>query len=227
MASFNCPSCKQSVSKKVDICPKCGIKFDEYYEQEYLRRKKQELQESSNTVRESKIPGVGNRQKDKEKVIPVTSNAEEKNNNTNNNSAGQTGETKIDLEKLRQLSQESQQNKQLDLEKKVLQYCDPKKIAQELIKQLETNAANAAKNGGHIASSDFEIWSNSYHAYGDGDFSCSEFGLFRSFDIDEKNELSIILFHLIEKNISDKNIKLEFEHSKGDYRNRIIASLSW
>jgi hypothetical protein len=124
-------------------------------------------------------------------------------------------EIKMDLDKLRQLSQEGQNNRKNDLEKTVLQYCDPKKIAQDLLIQLETNAANEAKKGGHSASA--------YYYYKQRDFGIVDYGMYNKI-----NELSEILLEMVKKNVSDNNIKLSFTgfiRSSENYA--IMASLIW
>jgi len=131
---------------------------------------------------------------------------------------------KFDLDQLRRISQESQQKGQIDLERKVLQYCDPKKIAQDLVEKLKTNAAYAAKEGRREASSSSIIY---YEDYNHPQSNVkSPFG---NLDRNEEWKLSKVLFEMVKKNITDNNIELTVK----DDQNReyviysIHATLSW
>jgi hypothetical protein len=153
---------------------------------------------------------VNNEQADKEKFLSAAG------------SAGNVslGDGKIDLDQLRRISQQGQ----TDIEKKVLQYCDPKKIAQDLVEQLKTNAAKAAQEGKREASSSYSIWFIDYFHP-----ELNEKGPFGNLNMTEKTELSKKLFDLVKKNISDNNIEIVFNDYKDkEYNMNIInARLSW
>jgi len=155
---------------------------------------------------------VDGKQADKEKILSAAGSAD--------NVSLEDG--KFDLDKLRRISQESQQKGQIELEKKVLQYCDPKKIAQDLVKNLQTAAVDSAKRGGHGAKDAYFVWKKDYHFPVNN--IIGPFG-----DISERIELAKTLFDLIKINISDNNIKLKVEERYDKDFNffRIDADLSW
>lgn len=146
----------------------------------------------------------------------------------------------MDLDQLRKISSEGQN----DIANKILQKCNPQKIAQELVSELQTNANNAAKKGEHEASASFLIWVK------------SRIGSFRTFEgfikyaevttsgplvsFPDQYQASKLLFNMVKKYVTDNNIQLEledrdyvrdgsFDGEKGDFLigNSIIAKVKW
>jgi len=112
----------------------------------------------------------------------------------------------MDIEKLRSLSQEGQNN----LENKVLEFCNPQEIAKEIMSNLETNAAEKAKEGKHEAKTWFTIWEKyHYHSKMEKTTTVDTRGPLVS--CDNKEELSNVLFNMVRKYIDDDNIQLKLE----------------
>ena len=124
----------------------------------------------------------------------------------------------MDLDKLRKLSQEGRKN----LEKEVLQLCNPQEIALEIMNNLEKNAFEKAKIAEHNAETYFTIYSwNRPLDYGHG--------LFFKTRTSNLYEMSKILFEMVKKHISDEDIQLSFvnEENQNVQDLGIHASLSW
>ena len=133
----------------------------------------------------------------------------------------------MDLEKLRTLTQEGQN----DLEKEVLQLCNPQQIAQKIMNDLETEASKTAKEGGRRAMASFEIWSEPFTRH-DGSVDYSEYfcGPLLGVQPNSKRKtLSEVLFGMVKRHISDNNIQLRLEFLTLSFCNKayIRAELSW
>jgi hypothetical protein len=138
----------------------------------------------------------------------------------------------MDIDKLRNLSQEGQNN----LEKKVLQFCNPQEVAKKLMRDLETEAAKQAKEGKHEAEVDFTIWYKRYTL----DFDSGKTKVLGGgplYSCDNAGELESILFGMVRKHVDD-NIQLKLKAdddppaedqfsrcwSEGTF---LVATLSW
>lgn len=111
----------------------------------------------------------------------------------------------MDLDKFRKLSQEGQTEK----EKQILQLCNPQQIAEQLMKDLEINATKCAKDGKREATAHFFIWNINWGGYQNSNMKRIEEGPLAKIKSDE---LSKILFSMIQKYITDSNIKLELNN---------------
>ena len=121
----------------------------------------------------------------------------------------------MNLEELRNLSQGADKDK----EKQILQICDPQKIANDLIHQLEIRAKEAAKAGDRVAHAFFCIWA-------EWPLGKKEGPLLES----KSDELARVLFNMVQRYITDSNIKLTLRDREKDHNTdlrRIIAEVSW
>jgi len=127
----------------------------------------------------------------------------------------------MDLNKLRSLSQEGK----TDLENKVLQLCNPQQIAQQLERDLEANATKCAKEGKHEAAAVFCCWFESKYR----NLTMNRYGPFDDNVIDEKRQLSKVLFEMVKKYVSDDQIELSLDYVTGLEHTReiICARISW
>jgi hypothetical protein len=133
----------------------------------------------------------------------------------------------MDLNKLRELSQQKQNELENKAENEVLKLCNPQEIAKELMSVLEENATEAAKEGERTAESYFIIcheWKSSEDII---DFGNE--GPFVNIDWLRRNELSEVLFNMVKRYISDSNIQLTLDITDlEDIRKwEIKAILSW
>ena len=127
----------------------------------------------------------------------------------------------MDLDKLRKMSQEGQS----DMVKKVLQLCNPQKIAQDLISDLEKNATKCAKEGKRSTEASFVIYREpvDYDVY--FKHNIGKDNLFS----ENQEEMSRILFNNVRKYISDNDIQLSFDFlNTSIWKGHLIkAKLSW
>ena len=118
----------------------------------------------------------------------------------------------MSLGKLSQMSQECEDK----LSRKILNICNPQKIARLLLKDLEEKVAEAEKQGEHKASSSFLVWSESQLSntqsfdgstiYG----KISTSGYLNSFsDSSEREKASKLLRQMVQEYIQDNNIHLD------------------
>ena len=103
----------------------------------------------------------------------------------------------------------------------ILQKCNPKSVAKELIRDLEENAAEAAKKGEHSAFARFIT----YHKSG---YSGKETGLL--VDFPNSHKATETLFKMVQEYVTDKEIQLELsniEFDSGEKNFGIKAKVEW
>ena len=106
----------------------------------------------------------------------------------------------MNLEKLRKLTQEGQNN----LEKEVLKYCNPQNVAKKLMQKLEIIATKAAEAGKREAEAFISLYCETKMS--DGWRKANE-QIFSKLDSQKSAELTKILFEMVKKNVSDDNIQ--------------------
>jgi len=125
----------------------------------------------------------------------------------------------MDLDELRRLSQEGQN----DIANLVLQYCNPQRIAQDLMSDLQINATAAANRGEREAGISFVIWSEYGYKIFESDWGKKK--LYSKMeekdgplvDCPNREEVSKVLFNIIANYVTDESIHLELnEWNKED-----------
>ena len=125
----------------------------------------------------------------------------------------------MDLEKLRRASQEGNER----LRKIILEICDPKQIADEVMNKLEKNAEKAAKIGKREASCEYLFWDwidiPSRGAEEKGPLA----------GLDNRIHLSPILFEMVEEHITNPYVEVEFITSRHPHIScdGIMAAVMW
>jgi len=125
----------------------------------------------------------------------------------------------MDLDYLRALSQEGQS----DIAEQILKKCDPQKIAQYLMSELQTKANEAAKKGEHRAGAFFYVWEErqlgNYRNF-DGSFTQGqEYREGPLVDFPNREKASEVLFTMVKQYIEDNNILLELCETNKSYEN--------
>jgi len=139
----------------------------------------------------------------------------------------------MDLNKLREMSQEGQDG----IAKQILEKCDPKKIAQELMSKLEKNATEAAKKGECKAYSHFNIWQKTGRGETNLWISRDKIWKYENngplVDFPDREKASKILLTMVQEHVKDKNIQLELrkydykDDNNFEYVQYISASMEW
>ena len=132
----------------------------------------------------------------------------------------------MDLNNLRKLSDDAHGA----VEKQILQKCNPQSIAQELIRDLEKSASEAAKKGERRAVAAFDVFCDETVSNFKGTERKEKGPLV---DFSDREKMSETLFRMVQKYVTDKNIKLELaidKYNDSTYKiNRkfIRASVEW
>jgi len=106
----------------------------------------------------------------------------------------------MDLNKLKQLTQDAESNLPQRLKDELLQYCNPKRIAEMMLNELEAEATKKAKEEERRASINID--------YNRIDGYAKATSKYSSYDI--KVKMANILVDMVKSHISDKNIRLEY-----------------
>jgi len=118
----------------------------------------------------------------------------------------------MNLDELRNMSQQGQN----DMERRILQLCDPQKIAQEIKDELMAEAKKAAQTGKRKSTIVYTLFerkvsriSGSYNNTDERSGPLAECGD----GIDNWRQLSNVLFSMVQRYVQDDNIRLELEES--------------
>jgi len=151
----------------------------------------------------------------------------------------------MNLDELRNMSQQGQN----DMERRILQICDPQKIAQEIKDELMRKAKAAAQSGRREATTDYVLYGSTFTKEYPGGIREHGNPLFRvpiiTNDLsgplaDHSFEITTLVkdvFNIVQRYVQDNNIKLELEtdlNNDSDYYKdtrywgfRIHATVSW
>ena len=106
----------------------------------------------------------------------------------------------MDLNELRKLSTNTQENKKKELLRIVLNTYNPQEIANELINKLNIDAREEARKGNNFAFAHFNLWASSSSGRREGIWA----------DHPDKHELGKILFSLVKECVDD-NVNIELD----------------
>jgi len=128
----------------------------------------------------------------------------------------------MDLNNLRELSKESQSKIDSEIASQILKKCNPQKIAQDLMRELQIKANEAAKRGERSAYAYFVIWRERRR----GSFNTPlgmKYGKEERegplVDFPDKRKASEVLFTMVKKYIKDNNIQLNLTGINDSYEN--------